>query len=95
VWEETRDYWNLKAKTSKKVKMIPITELVATPWASHNLMSRIEEHGDFERILVAIDRIEDVEFLHGKTISYTMFLRDTNFTNILNGGWGDFKKDKR
>jgi len=95
MWEEFKEYWNVKSKTSKKVKMIPITETIASPWASHNLLSRMEEHGgDFERILVAIDRIEEIGFLNGETIGYTMFLKDTNFPNILNGAWKGCKKEK-
>ena len=91
-----REYWNLKAGAMKKVRMTPITELVASPWISCNLFRRIEEHGgDVERILIAIDRIEDAEFWHGKRLGVTTFLKDTMFPKFLNAEWEDFKKDKR
>jgi len=88
-----REYWNLKAKTEKRVKMSPITELIASSWVAHNLLSRMEEHGgDIEVIFIAIDRIADAEFFYGKKLGVTMFLKDSMFPKFLNMEWEDFKK---
>ena len=90
-----REYWNLKAKTEKRVKMSPIRELIASPAIANNLFSRIEEHGgDVEVILIAIDRIADAEFWYGKKLGATTFLKDTMFPKFLNSEWGNFKTEK-
>ena len=95
-FELLREYWNRKAERMTKVKMSPIIEMIASPTIANNLLSRIEEYGgDIERILIAIDRIEDAEFFHGQTLGVTTFLKDTMFPKFLNREWGDFKKDKR
>ena len=89
-FEDLKLFWNLKAKTNTKVKMIPITALIASPLRAHRLFCRIEEYGR-EAIIIAIDRIEDAEWWHGKTLDVDTFLLDDKFPKFLNGG---YKMDK-
>jgi hypothetical protein len=87
-------YWNQTAEKVSKVRMIPITWLVVPPIVAHRLMLRIEEYGE-EKILWAIDRIEQADYWHGKVLGVEKFLDDTKFPQFLNGEYKNFPDPKR
>ena len=95
-FEAFKMYWNRKGKQMTKVKMSPIKELIASPVLATDLYRRIEEYGgDIETVFIAIDRIEDAEYWHGKTLGATTFLKDTMFPKFLNMEWKEFETKKR
>jgi hypothetical protein len=95
-FEMLRRFWNLKAKTSTKVKMSPITQLMASSTLSNRLMCRIEEYGE-ETLLIAIDRIEDADWwaTEGKKLGVETFLKDDIFPKFLNREYGKTESNKR